>query len=317
MRGSPAGAHVVITGATSGIGKETAIALAAMGAHVTLGARDPERGADALAEVRTHATEGTVSLLPLDLASLASVRAAAAELLARDHPIHVLVDNAGVAVFGRRRETADGFERQLGVNHLGHFLFTTLLADRLIASAPARVVVVSSAAYGLVPEGIHWDDVMFEREYDGWKAYAQSKLANLLFTFELARRLDPARVTANALHPGFVDTQLGHRRPEEHRPRPAAPPPGTGTPPTITSGATSIDLSRLDPPVSAATGATASIHLARAPELAGTTGAYFDEHGRPAPLPPFATDADAAARLWALSEALVTRSGTATHPKDV
>lgn len=295
------GSHVVITGANSGIGKQTAIALGRLGAHVTLACRDPQRGEQARREVCEQSGRDDVALLDLDLASLVSVRAAAAELLARDNPIHVLVNNAGVAVFGRRRATADGFERQLGVNHLGHFLLSALLRERIVESAPARVVVVSSAAYGLVPEGLHWDDLMFEQAYDGWKAYGQSKLANLLFTWELARRLDGTGVTANALHPGFVDTDLGHRRPEERSARPAA----AATPvATIASGSTSIDLSALGPARSADEGAHSSVLLASAPELADVTGAYFDEHGSRTELPPFATDITAARRLWTLSHEL-------------
>jgi retinol dehydrogenase-13 len=295
------GASVVITGGNTGIGLETAVALAAQGARVTFTSRDAVRGEAARQTIRARSGNDDVRVVPLDLASLASVREAADTLLARDEPIQVLVNNAGVAVFGRRRETADGFERQFGVNHLGHMLLTQLLIDRMRESAPARVVVVSSAAYGLARDGMRWHDLQWQEDYDGWQAYGQSKLANLYFTWELADRVAGRGITVNALHPGFVATELGYRRPEEQssggsRPRTTA---------SITSGSTTVDISAIGPPKTAADGARTSVMLASDPALQDTTGAYFDDDQHRVELAGVAVDRAEARRLWDVSEALI------------
>lgn len=289
---------VLITGGNTGIGKATAHALAARGARVTIACRDAERAAAASDEIE-DATGTPVDVLPLDLASLASVRDAATQFAAEHATLDVLINNAGVAVFGRRRATTDGFERQFGVNHLGHFVLTTSLLDRITE----RIVNVSSAGYALARDGLRWDDLQWEQEYDGWQAYGASKLCNLYFTWELADRLRDRGVTANALHPGFVDTDLGYRRPEEGgKPRPALHDAVTdGTIPE--SGP---DLSTLGTPLTAVEGARTSVMLASDPILATVTGAYFDDRQRRVDLDGLAVDREASARLWALSVDLTT-----------
>lgn len=288
---------VLITGGNGGIGRATALALAAAGAHVTIACRNAERAEAARHEIAA-ATNGHVDVLSLDLASLASVRAAASEFASRHATIDVLVNNAGVAVFGRRRTTTDGFELQFGVNHLGHFLFTNLLADCITE----RVVNVSSAGYGLAKDGLRWNDLQWEHEYDGWQAYGASKLCNLYFTWELADRLRDRGVTVNAAHPGFVDTDLGYRRPEEGgQPRPdlAVTTIGTGT---------TVDVAALGTPATPQEGARTPVMLASDPALAHVTGAYFDDHQkRVDDLGPIAGDRTASERLWTLSNELVSQ----------
>jgi NAD(P)-dependent dehydrogenase (short-subunit alcohol dehydrogenase family) len=297
---SLSGRTVLITGGNAGIGKETAIALARLGARVVFTSRDPERGRAALAEIREASGNDGVEVLPLDLGDLASVRAAAAAFRARHDRLHVLVNNAGVAIFGRRRETADGFERMLGVNHLGHFLLTDLLLDLLRASAPARIVNVASDAYLLAPSGLDWDDLQHERSYSGFEVYGHSKLCNLYFTFELARRLAGTGVTVNAVHPGYVATELGRPRPEDRK----AVSAGSGK----GSDGGAPDLSFLPPPVSPADGARTQVHVASAPELEAVTGRYFVDCAAVEPND-VARDGDAARRLWQISERLVAGGG--------
>ncbi len=287
-----AGKTVLITGGNTGIGKAAALALARRGAAVTIACRDATRADTARAEI-TAATGAPVGILPLDLAALDSVRGAAATFREQHDSLDVLVNNAGVAVFGRRRETADGLERQFGVNHLGHFLFTMLLADRITS----RIVNVSSAAYGLARDGLRWHDLQWTGEYDGWQAYGASKLCNLYFTWELADRLRDRAVTVNALHPGYVDTDLGHRRPEDGA---ASRPPGAriGT----------VDLAALGTPLTPEQGARTTVMLATGmlgADLSTVTGAYFDDRQRRAEVSDIASDRAAAARLWTLSEELV------------
>jgi len=198
------GRVAVVTGATSGLGLETAVALAGHGAHVVLTARDPGRGKAALATVRQRVPEADVEVGALDLASLASVRAFAGTL----ERVDLLVNNAGV-MFAPRGRTADGFETQLGTNHLGHFALTGLLLPLL--GPGSRIVTVSSVAHRpghLVLDDLNWE----RRRYDRFRAYFQSKLANLLFAFELDRRLGRAGAPAESLaaHPGGVRSNLGH-----------------------------------------------------------------------------------------------------------
>lgn len=200
--------QVVVTGANAGIGKETAVALAAMGATVVMTARNPDKGADALADVRRRSGSDQVELGELDLGSFASVRAFAATLLDRHTRLNILINNAGL-VTDTRRETAEGFEEMFGVNHLGHVLLIALLQDRLVASAPARVVVLSSVAHRLAVGGLNRSDLQGEHPFEGFTAYARSKLANLQFARELARRLDGTGVTVNAVHPGAVNSHFG------------------------------------------------------------------------------------------------------------
>ncbi len=201
------GRVAIVTGANSGLGSETALALAAKGAHVVLACRDASRAQAALDRIRAAAPQASVEVMPLDLASLASIRAFAEAFAARQPRLDLLCNNAGVMAIPRRN-TADGFEMQLGTNHLGHFAVTGLLLPRLLDTPRSRVVSVSSSMHR--PGMIHFDDLQLERGYAKWKAYAQSKLANLLFTFELDRRLRKAGAStiSVAAHPGYAATNL-------------------------------------------------------------------------------------------------------------
>jgi len=201
------GRIAIVTGANSGLGSETALALAARGAHVVLACRDASKAQAALEEIRAASPAASVEVMVLDLASLASIRAFADAVSARHPRLDLLCNNAGVMAIPRRR-TADGFEMQLGTNHLGHFALTGLLLPLLLATPHARVVSVSSSAHR--PGKIHWDDLQLERSYGKWHAYAQSKLANLLFAYELDRRLRKAAasVISVAAHPGYAATNL-------------------------------------------------------------------------------------------------------------
>lgn len=197
------GQVVIVTGANSGIGKETAVALAAMGATVVMTARNPEKGAAALAEVQERSGSETVVLGRLDLASFASVREFAAWFLSEFDRLDVLINNAGLMV-DSRQETADGFELMFGTNHLGHFLLTDLLRERLVASAPSRVVVLSSVAHRWALKGLDRDDLQGEVRFSGGRNYGLSKLANAQFALELSRQLSADGVTVNAVHPGSI-----------------------------------------------------------------------------------------------------------------
>jgi NAD(P)-dependent dehydrogenase (short-subunit alcohol dehydrogenase family) len=198
------GRTALVTGANSGIGFHTARELAAHGARVLMGCRDPRRANDALQRIKATDPRGEVELVSLDLASLASVRAAAEDVAARVPSLDLLVNNAGIMAVGKGT-TEDGFELQLGTNHLGHFALTGLLLPALLRADAPRVVSVSSYAH--VIGRIRFDDLMGDRSYGRWKAYGQSKLANLLFTLELDRRA-AGRVTAAAAHPGYAATHL-------------------------------------------------------------------------------------------------------------
>ena len=245
-------------------------------------ARDPARGAVA-ADTIAAATGQTPDVIDLDLASFASIRRGAAEAGRRLGRLDVLVNNAGL-VAAHYTLTEDGFETTFGVNHLGPFLLTTLLAEQLEASRPARVVVVASTAHRWAGPGFDFDDLQ-AGAYRPLSAYNRSKLANLLFTRELARRLDGHGVTANAVHPGFVATRLGRD--------------GDG-------GAAGEVVMTLARPfaVSPARGARTSVYVASSPAVAGVTGRYF-ARGHAVRPSRAATDDQAAARLWAVSEALV------------
>lgn len=201
------GRIAIVTGANSGLGSETALALARKGAHVVLACRDAAKAQSALRTIRGANPAASAEVMALDLASLASVRTFAEAFVARYERLDLLCNNAGVMAIPRRR-TADGFEMQLGTNHLGHFALTGLLLPRLLDTPGARVVSVSSSAHR--PGRIHWEDLQFERRYRKWRAYAQSKLANLLFAFELDRRLRKAGASAIsvAAHPGYAATNL-------------------------------------------------------------------------------------------------------------
>jgi retinol dehydrogenase-14 len=275
-----AGRTVLVTGGSSGIGRATALGLAAMGAHVAITGRDRER-TDAAARKICAAGGGHVDTFVADMSSQAEVRRLAGEVLQGLPRIDVLVNNVG-GYWDTRHVTADGLERTCALNHLAPFLLTHLLLDRLRESAPARVVTVSSGAHTM--GRIDFDDLGGERSYSGMRAYSQSKLANILFTYELARRLGAGGVTANALHPGMVRTGFGAE--------------DSGT------------LQRLFTPLmrpfmkSAAQGAATSIHLASSPELEGVTGCYFAD-GKRKRSSKRSYDEATAERLWQVSAALV------------
>ncbi|BBY34084.1 short-chain dehydrogenase [Mycolicibacter minnesotensis] len=202
-----AGRVAVITGANTGLGYETAAALAARGAHVVLAVRNRDKGKDAATLISRRNPGAHVSLQELDLTSLDSIRAAAEQLRADHHRIDLLINNAGV-MYTPKSTTQDGFELQFGTNHLGHFAFTGLLLDRLLPVPDSRVVTVSSIGHRIRAD-IHFDDLQWERRYNRVQAYGQAKLANLLFTYELQRLLAPHATTiATAAHPGGSNTEL-------------------------------------------------------------------------------------------------------------
>jgi NAD(P)-dependent dehydrogenase (short-subunit alcohol dehydrogenase family) len=212
------GKTFVITGANSGIGLETARALARKNAHVVLACRDADKAAAAKASILAESTNATVEVQELDLSDLASVRDFAALIRAREGKLHGLINNAGVMAIPHQL-TVDGFERQFAVNHLGHFALTGLLLDRLLATPGSRVVTVASKAHAIGK--MHWDDLDGVKRYHPWAAYGQSKLANLLFTFELARRLSDMRqeLRSVACHPGYAATNLQYVGPQQYKSR--------------------------------------------------------------------------------------------------
>lgn len=277
MGGDLAGRTVLVTGATAGIGLATAEELARRGGHVVVAGRSPERTAAAVDAVRRASGSDEVSSLDLDLADLGSVRQAAATFLDTDRPLHVLVDNAGIA--GLRGATADGFELAFGTNHLGHFLFTSLLLPRLRASAPARVVVVASESH-YQAKGIDWAALQRPtRSFTAMPEYAVSKLCNVLFAQELARREADHGVTAYSVHPGVIASEIWKRLPWPARP---------------------IAKRFMKSP---AEGARTSVYCATETGIEGDSGAYFDSCAVRAPNP-VATPA-LAAELWERSEAWV------------
>jgi retinol dehydrogenase 12 len=274
------GKTVVITGASSGIGAEAAVELARRGATVVPVGRNRRR-LDAVAH-RLRDVNGEVSGEPLvaDFASLASVRTLAAQLLDRHPSIDVLANNAGL-VSGRRRLSEDGFELTFAVNHLAPFLLTNLLLDRLRASAPARVVTTSSGAH--FSGVLDIDDLNAERRHSTWSAYANSKLANVLFTRALARRLEGSDVTANCLHPGVIRTRLGR-----------------GAPLPVRAGWRVAGLFFASP----RKGAETIVYLASSPEVADSSGGYF-VNSRPRNPSAQAQDDVLAEELWEKSEQMV------------
>jgi NAD(P)-dependent dehydrogenase (short-subunit alcohol dehydrogenase family) len=276
--GGVAGKRVLITGATNGIGLAAAMELARRGAHLTLIARSGARAADAVRRIESAAASG-VDVLIADLASQASVRQVAAQALQKYPGIKVLINNAG-AIYRRRQLSPEGIELTWAVNHLAPFLLTTLLLDRLEASAPARIITTSSDAH----RGAHvpFDDLQAERAWGGmgFNRYGETKLANILFTLELARRVDGTGVTANAFHPGFVASGFNRNNG-----------------PLMRIG---MALSR---PFARSTvkGAETLVWLADSEEAGALNGAYFYDM-RPVTPTAAAQDREAARRLWEVSE---------------
>jgi NAD(P)-dependent dehydrogenase (short-subunit alcohol dehydrogenase family) len=205
------GRTAVITGANTGLGYETAAALVAKNAHVVLAVRNLDKGKEAVDRIRQATPDADVALQELDLSSLQSVRETAEQLKAEYPAIDLLINNAGV-MWTPKQTTADGFEMQFGTNHLGHFALTGLLLDQLLTVPGSRVVTVSSLGHR-IRAAIHFDDLQWERRYNRVEAYGQSKLANLLFTYELQRRLTGAETVALAAHPGGSNTELARHVP--------------------------------------------------------------------------------------------------------
>jgi len=278
---SMAGKAVLITGGTGGIGKATAIGLARLGARVGIVGRDPERAAAAAADIRSASGNEGVDVFTADMSSQAEVRRLAAEVLDTYPRLDVLVNNVG-GFWAHRHVTADGLEHTFAVNHLAPFLLTNLLLERLEASAPARVVTVSSGAQSM--GRIDFDDLQGARNYSGQRAYNQSKLANVMFTYELARRLEGTGVTANVLHPGVTRTDFGAEDQAWYF-----------------SKMSWLARRFMKSP---AGGAETPIHLASSPELEGVSGRYFANRTAK-DSNKLSYDVEEAARLWQASADLV------------
>jgi retinol dehydrogenase 14 len=276
------GKTVLITGGTGGIGRATAIGLASMGARVGITGRDRNR-AEQAASIVAHQTRGAVDVFVADLSSQADVRRLADEVLSAYPRLDVLVNNVG-GFWASRHVTADGLEHTFALNHLAPFLLTSLLLDRLRASAPSRIVNVSSGAQSL--GSIDFDDLQGAQKYSGQRAYNQSKLANVMFTYEIARRLQGSGVTANALHPGVTSTAFGAEDP-----------------------ALGFFVKLLRPFMkSPARGADTPIYLASAREVEGLTGMYFaDQKAKKSQRASY--DRAISARLWQMSADLVGLPG--------
>ena len=278
------GKVAVVTGGNSGIGKETAVELAGMGAHVIIAARNPTKAAAAVKEVLARKPGAAVETLPLDLASFASVRAFADAFTARFDALDILVNNAGGSL-AKRTVTEDGHETQFQVNHLSHFLLTALLREQLAAAPAARVVNVSSTGHTFARDGLDFDDLEWERrKYRGFLVYCATKLANVLFTRELARREGDTKITANAVHPGWVGSNFGREGDMGFL----------------------IGLAMLAGrpfAISSARGAQTSVYLASSPDVSGITGQYFYKCQALAPSKA-GLDDDAAKRLWDVSAAM-------------
>ncbi len=275
------GKVILITGATDGIGKQTALELAGTGATILLHGRNATKGKQVRQEI-VHATgNDRIDFFKADLSSLQEVRQMATAIKQKYTHLHVLINNAGIFA-AKRTLSKDGFEMTFAVNYLAHFLLTCLLIDLLCQSTPARIINVSSMAHS---DHLNFDNLQGEKSYSGYTAYAYSKLENILFTFKLATLLDGKKVSVNCLHPGVINTKLLHA--------------GWGL------GGASVEQ-----------GARTSVYLATAPELEGVTGRYFfDMQGerRPATV---AYDPAVQDKLWHLSEEWCGCSFEKTIPED-
>jgi NAD(P)-dependent dehydrogenase (short-subunit alcohol dehydrogenase family) len=274
----------MVTGANSGIGKYAALGLARAGATVVMVCRNRERGERAQTEIRATAGNDKVDLLLADLSSQASIREAAANFTAQYDRLDVLVNNAG-AHFSRRYESVDGLELTFALNHLGYFLLTNLLLPTIKRSDAARIVNVSSNAHRIAR--LNFDDLQNEKSYRDFTVYAQSKLANILFTYELARRLQGSQIAVNATHPGMVNSNFGSSNP----------------------GLSGFLYGKLFAllGVSSEKGAETPLYVAMSPTVEGITGGYF-ANKKQVKSSPASYDEEAARRLWAISEDLVTAS---------
>jgi NAD(P)-dependent dehydrogenase (short-subunit alcohol dehydrogenase family) len=274
----------MITGANSGIGKETALQLAKLGSTIIMVCRDKVKGEEARSDIITLSGNESVELFIADLSSLTSVRQLVTDFLASHEKLDVLVNNAGV-LMSKRTLTVDGLESTFAINHLAHFLLTQLLLDTLKKSSPARIINVSGDIHKFVST-IDLDDLNGDQSYGAWNRYNQSKLANLLFTYELARRLDPKEVSVNALHPGVIRTNLVR----------------------------SIKLVKIVSKTlgllfmkSASKGAETSVFLASSPDVEGITGKYFIKK-KEKKSSKASYDIDLQKSLWEISEKLTTEA---------
>jgi NAD(P)-dependent dehydrogenase (short-subunit alcohol dehydrogenase family) len=281
------GKVALVTGATAGIGEITAAALAGMGAAVVLVSRSPQKLAATAGRIRQQTGNPNVEWIAADLAVMANVVEAADEFKARHDRLHILVNNAG-AIYMTRQVTADGYELTFALNHLAYFLLTEQLLPVLERSAPARIVNVASGAHA--GGRLNFDDLMGERKYSGFGAYSQSKLANVMFTYELARRLAGTGITANVLHPGFVASDFGRN-----------------------NSGWMMRLFGLVRPfaITPDQGAQTQIYLASSPEVEGLTGQYFVKQ-KPKRSSQASYDMVAQKRLWDVSEQLVSKVLMAT-----
>lgn len=284
------GKTVLITGATAGIGRATALQLAHLGAAVIVAGRNEIKSRETVLDIREETGNPNVDYLLADLSSISETVALAEELKARHDRLDVLINNVGVFLW-RRLETVDGLEHTLALNYLvGQFLLTRLLIGPLRGSAPARIINVSSAAH--FGGKIHFDDLQSKHWYSGWKAYSQSKLANVLFTYALARRLAGSGVTANTLHPGFVITNIATT---------------DNAPDLLARGFRKVYglLTR-----SPSDGAETSVYLATAPEVEGITGCYFADKRQKASATS-SYDQAVQERLWQVSEQMLAQHAPA------
>lgn len=279
------GKQVMVTGCTAGLGRAAAISLAKMGATLSLVCRNRDKGEALISEIRGSSGREDCQLYVGDMSSLRDIRAIAASFLAEGRPLDVLFNNAGV-VMQERTTTADGFETTFGVNHLAYFLLTVLLMDRLRASPSARVVNTASDAYKFSGGGLNFEDLQAEQKYSTFAAYGASKLANILFTRELARRVRDSNVTVNAFHPGMVGSDFAKNN----------------------GWVAQVAMTLIWPIArSPQKGAETGIYLCTSPEVEGRTGGYYFNcaihDSRPA-----AQDDDDALRLWKISEKLTDAS---------
>ena len=285
MNPSTTARRVLITGGTSGIGRQTALELARQGSEVILTSRSEARGLQAAEEIRNETGNSRVSSVPLDLGSLDSVRAAAARIRSEVPSLDLLINNAGILRM-KRMESADGFELNLAVNYLGHFLLTLLLLDRLKAAPNSRIVMIASDAH--LKGRLDFNDLQFTQGYQWLKAYGASKLAVVAFTLTMARRLQGTGVTINALHPGMTRTQIWPRETFGER---------------LFSSLVGLFAIR-------DTAATAHVlHVATGHDVEGRSGVYFDRSRELAPAP-IATDTALQEQLWNWSLKASGASGT-------
>jgi NAD(P)-dependent dehydrogenase (short-subunit alcohol dehydrogenase family) len=287
------GKVVVVTGSNIGIGKETAVGVAAEGATTVLACRNQEKADAAVQEITRRTGNDDVQVVALDLADLASVGAAAAEILSRWDRLDVLINNAG-GIWTERHETAQGFEQTFGVNHLGHFYLTELLLHRITASAPSRIINLTSVGHHAAWRGMRFDDLQSEKRYATMDAYGRSKLANILFTRELAARVAGTGVTVNAVHPGPVRSGFGMDG--------------------DMGGLMGLGNRLIRPfEISPSAGARTSVYLATSPEVEGVTGRYWVRR-RPGHMSRQARSNAQAQRLWSESERLLSSVGFKLEP---